>query len=82
MEAHGTIVKWFEDKHFGFIAVGQDLDGTQDLDGAGSLTGGEDVFFHGTALAADAPKPHTGMVVRFAFDEGPKGWRATLVEAA
>lgn len=66
MRAHGKVVKWNDERGFGFIALPQS---------------GEEVFVHISAFPRDGMRPRIGEVVSFEVGTGPDGRkRAEAVE--
>ena len=64
MRTHGTLIKWNEDRGFGFIAPAQ---------------GSDEVFVHISAFAREGGRPSVGELVSFETEMGPKGQRAIRV---
>lgn len=58
MRTHGTLVKWNEERGFGFIAVGQ---------------AGAEVFVHVSAFPRDGVRPQVGEMVSFELVPGDGG---------
>ncbi|HCA24501.1 MAG TPA: cold-shock protein [Pseudomonas sp.] len=66
MKAHGKVVKWNDDRGFGFIALPQS---------------GEEVFVHISAFPRDGVRPRIGELVSFEVGTGPDGRkRAEAIE--
>lgn len=58
MRTHGTLIKWNDDRGFGFI------------DPAG---GGVEIFVHVSAFPRDGVRPHIGDLISFDVDAGKDG---------
>jgi len=58
MSTHGTLVKWNEERGFGFVAVGQ---------------AGVEVFVHVSAFPRDGVRPQVGELVSFELVPGDGG---------
>jgi cold shock CspA family protein len=58
MRTHGTLVKWNEERGFGFVAVGQ---------------AGAEVFVHVSAFPRDGVRPQVGEIVSFELVPGDGG---------
>ena len=58
MRTHGTLVKWNEERGFGFIATGQ---------------AGAEVFVHVSAFPRDGERPRVGEMVSFELVPGDAG---------
>ena len=63
MRAHGTLVKWNEERGFGFVATGQ---------------AGEEVFVHVSAFPRDGVRPRVGEMVSFELVPGDGGKRKAI----
>ena len=63
MRTHGTLVKWNDERGFGFVAVGQ---------------GGEEVFVHVSAFPRDGVRPRVGEMVSFELVPGDGGKRKAI----
>jgi cold shock CspA family protein len=65
MRTHGTLIKWNDDRGFGFVA----------------LPNGHEVFVHVSAFPRDGVRPHIGEVISFEVRTAPDGrTRAEAVE--
>ncbi len=58
MRTHGTLVKWNEERGFGFVAVGK---------------AGAEVFVHASAFPRDGVRPQVGELVSFELVPGDGG---------
>lgn len=58
MRIHGTIIKWNDDRGFGFVALPQSH---------------EDVFVHISAFPRDGVRPRVGEMISFEVRTGPDG---------
>lgn len=63
MRTHGTLVKWNEERGFGFVALGQ---------------AGEEVFVHISAFPRDGVRPQVGEMVSFDLVPGDGGRRKAI----
>ena len=63
MRQHGTVVRWNEERGFGFIAIG---------------SGGDQVFVHVSAFPRDGRKPEAGELVSFEVGTGNDGKKRAL----
>lgn len=63
MRTHGTLVKWKDDRGFGFI-----------LESAGR----EEIFVHVSAFPRDGRRPEVGELVSFETQAGPDGKRKAI----
>lgn len=63
MRTHGTLVKWNEERGFGFVAV---------------AAGSEEVFVHVSAFPRDGQRPQMGEMVSFEIQTGADGKRKAL----
>jgi cold shock CspA family protein len=63
MRTHGTLVKWNEERGFGFIAVGQ---------------AGAEAFVHVSAFPRDGVRPQVGEMVSFELVPGDGGKRKAI----
>ena len=65
MRTHGTLVKWNDERGFGFIALAQ---------------GGDEMFVHISAFPRDGTRPTVGELISFEVEAGDSGKnRATHV---
>jgi cold shock CspA family protein len=58
MRTHGTLVKWNEDRGFGFIAPAQ---------------GSDEIFVHISAFPRDGSRPRVGELISFEIADGNNG---------
>lgn len=63
MRTHGTLVRWNDERGFGFVAIAQ---------------GGEEVFVHVSAFPRDGVRPRVGEVISFDVNTGPDGRRRAI----
>lgn len=58
MRTHGTLIKWHDDRGFGFIAP---------------AAGSDELFVHSSALPRDSRRPHVGELISFEVEAGSNG---------
>lgn len=58
MRTHGTLIKWYDDRGFGFIAPAQ---------------GSNELFAHISAFPRDSARPHVGEIISFEIESGSDG---------
>lgn len=63
MRTHGTLVKWNDERGFGFVAV---------------ASGAEEVFAHVSSFPRDGKRPQVGELVSFEIHTGPDGKRKAV----
>ncbi len=63
MRTHGKLIKWNDDRGFGFVAVAQ---------------GNEEVFVHVSAFPPDGQRPQVGEVISFELQAGADGKRKAM----
>ena len=63
MRTHGTLVKWNDERGFGFVVV---------------AAGTEEVFAHVSAFPRDGQRPQVGELVSFEIQAGPDGKRKAV----
>lgn len=63
MRTHGTLVKWNDERGFGFVVV---------------ASGTEEVFAHISSFPRDGQRPQVGELVSFEIQAGPDGKRKAV----
>ncbi|MBP6806774.1 MAG: cold shock domain-containing protein [Chromatiaceae bacterium] len=63
MRTHGTLIKWHDDRGFGFIAP---------------AAGSDELFVHSSALPRDSRRPHVGELISFEVEEGRNGQKRAV----